>query len=202
VTVTAILLAAGESSRMGTPKPLLDWGGQTLIEYQIAQLKHPPVDDVVVVLGHRAEAIRPLAERAGARVIINEVYQRKGRASSLRAGASAIPDDVRAVLVLHVDQPRPHSIIERLLQTHNENKNLISVPSHEGKRGHPTVLDGWLLPDLRTVRERTQGMRALIERYEESVAEVPFESDIVLLDINSPTEYKKAKERYFEQVTR
>jgi len=202
VTVAAILLAAGESSRMGTPKPLLDWGGQTLIEYQIAQLKQPPVEDVVVVLGHRAEVIRPLAERAGARVIINEVYQGKGRAGSLRAGASAIPDGTRAVLVLNVDQPRPHSVIERLVRSHQQAENLISVPLCEGKRGHPLVLDGWLLPDLRTVRERTQGMRALLERYEESVAEVPFESNIVLLDINSPAEYKKAKESYFEQVTR
>jgi len=202
MTVTAILLAAGESTRMGAPKPLLDWGGQTLIEYQIAQLRQPPIDDVVVALGHRAEVIRPLAESAGARVVINEVYQRKGRAGSLRAAARAVPDNTRAVLVLSVDQPRPHAVIKRLVEIHQQAENLISVPSFEGKRGHPPVLDGWLLPDLRTVRERTQGIRALIERYEASVVEIPFDSDVVLLDINSLDEYEEARERYFEQVTR
>ncbi|MFB3093327.1 MAG: NTP transferase domain-containing protein, partial [Dehalococcoidia bacterium] len=57
MTVAAILLAGGESSRMGTAKPLLEWGGNTLIEYQLAQLKEPPVERVVVVLGHRADEV-------------------------------------------------------------------------------------------------------------------------------------------------
>ncbi|TET97337.1 MAG: hypothetical protein E3J29_04625 [Dehalococcoidia bacterium] len=55
MTVTAILLAAGESSRMGLPKPLLEWDGYTLIEYQLAQLKGPPIDRVVDVLGQRGD---------------------------------------------------------------------------------------------------------------------------------------------------
>lgn len=187
---------------MGTPKPLLDWNGQTLIEYQISQLRQPPVADLVVVLGHRAELIRPIAEAAGARVVINEMYQRKGRAGSLRIGAAAIADDARAILVLHVDQPRPHFVIEKLVETHCNNENLISIPTFEGKRGHPALLDGWLLPDLRNVRERTQGMRALIDRYGASVVEVPFDSDVVLLDINSRDEYERARENYFARVTR
>ncbi len=202
MSVAAILLAAGESTRMGTPKALLDWGGQSLVEYQVAQLMQLTIDDVVVVLGHRADQIRPVVEKAGARVVINELYERKGRASSLRAGAGAVADETRVVLVLNVDQPRPHALIARLLQTHREHENLISVPTFEGKRGHPVVLDGWLLPDLRSVRERTQGMRALMTRYEASVVDVPFDSDVVLLDINSPDEYERAKAIYFDQVTK
>ena len=67
MTVAAILLAGGESSRMGVPKPLLEWGGYTLIEYQLAQLKGPPLDRVVVVLGHRADDVLPYVRSAGAR---------------------------------------------------------------------------------------------------------------------------------------
>ncbi len=94
MTVAAILLAGGESSRMGVPKPLLEWGGYTLIEYQLAQLKGPPVDRVVVVLGHRADEVLPYVRSAGPDVVgvINELYA-EGRASSLRVGAAALPDN-------------------------------------------------------------------------------------------------------------
>src|SRR3989304_5515610 len=81
--------AGGETPRMGAPKPLLEWGGYTLIEYQLAQLKRSPVDQVVVVLGHRADEIRPLVHRAGALAVINELYA-EGRASSVRVGAAAL----------------------------------------------------------------------------------------------------------------
>ncbi len=80
--VAAILLAAGESQRMGSLKPLLAWQGATLIEYQIAQLREAGVADVIAVLGRRAQDILPLVTAAGARGIINENY-REGRASSL-----------------------------------------------------------------------------------------------------------------------
>ncbi len=183
---------------MGTPKPLLQWGGQTLIEYQLSQLAQPPVDHVVVVLGHRAEALRPFVEAACGNVVVNELYSSRGRASSLRAGAGAVADDARTVLVLHVDQPRPHALIERLIEAHQRLGKLITVPTFEGRRGHPTVLDGWLIPELRTVHERTQGLRAVLLRYAESVAEAPFESDVVLLDLNTPEDYARAKAAYFQ----
>jgi len=117
MSVAAILLAAGESYRMGTPKPLLEWGGSTLVKYQLVQLKGPPVDRVVVVLGYGADVIRPLVHGASADVVINERYT-EGRASSLQVGAAALGEDTEAVLVLNVDQPRPRRIIERLLREH------------------------------------------------------------------------------------
>src|SRR5881296_914150 len=127
MTVAAILLAGGESSRMGQPKALLPWGDQRLVEYQIDQLLQPPIERVFVVLGHEAERITPVIDRAGAEVLVNELYKR-GRAS-----------------------------------------NVITVPTFEGKRGHPTVVDGWLLPELRRVRERTEGLRGFLDQHEADV---------------------------------
>src|SRR3990172_8443005 len=74
MTVAAILLAGGESTRMGVPKPLLEWGGYRLIEYQLAQLKGPPVDRVVVVLGHGADDVLPFVRSADAHAVVNEPY--------------------------------------------------------------------------------------------------------------------------------
>lgn len=199
MAVAAILLAAGESQRMGDAKALLPWGGQTLIEYQLSQLMQPPIDRVLVVLGHLAAQIRPIVDTTGAEVVINEMYER-GRASSLKVGVRSLPDDTRTILVLNVDQARPHSVLQRLLEAHTSSGSMLTLPTFSGQRGHPAIIDGWLLPELRTVHERTQGLRALVERHSAIVNEVPFDSNIVLLDINTPEEYEKARNTYFQKV--
>ncbi len=196
MTVAAILLAGGESSRMGAPKPLLEWDGYTLIEYQLAQLKGPPVDRVVVVLGHRADEVLPHVHRAGAQAVVNELYA-QGRASSLRVGAAVLPEDTASIIVLNVDQPRPHDVMARLVDVHRRSSNLITIPTYERRRGHPPVLDGSLLPELRAVNEATLGLRAIIEKHAEDVSELAFETESVLLDLNRPQEYQKARASYF-----
>src|SRR5439155_27288394 len=115
MTVAAILLAGGESSRMGQPKALLPWGDQKLVEYQIDQLRQPPVERVVVVLGHDAERKRPVVEKVGAEVIINELYKR-GSASSIRAVALEIADDSRTIAVLDVEQTRTRRVHPRQIE--------------------------------------------------------------------------------------
>jgi molybdenum cofactor cytidylyltransferase len=196
MTVAAILLAAGESARMGSPKPLLDWGGQTLIEYQLVQLSRPPVERVVAVLGDRADELTAYVRDAGALAVVNERFA-EGRASSVRAGAAALPDDTEAVLILAVDQPRPHDVIARLVDVHRLSGSLITVPTFEERRGHPPVLDGSLLPELRQVQEETRGLRAVIAAHEDDLSELAFETPVVLLDVNDPDEYERARESYF-----
>jgi molybdenum cofactor cytidylyltransferase len=197
MTVAAILLAAGESTRMGRPKALLEWTpSQTLIEYQIDELRQPPVERVIAVLGHEADRVRPVAELAGGEVIVNELYKR-GRASSLRSGARALADDTRTIVLLDVDQPRPRIIIQRLIENHIRASSMITVPTFEGQRGHPTVIDGWLLPELRRVRERSQGLRGLLEGHETDIVELPFDSEVVVLGMNTPQEYEATKAKFF-----
>jgi CTP:molybdopterin cytidylyltransferase MocA len=199
--VVAILLAGGESSRMGTPKPLLEWGGSTLVEYQIAQLREAGADKVIVVLGYRADEVLPHVHRAGAHAIINELYA-EGRASSVRVAAGALPEDIGAVVLLNVDQPRPAWVTSRLLDEHRRERALITVPIFEGKRGHPVVFDARLGPELREVREATEGLRAVMQSRAAEVLEVPFDTPVVVLDMNVREEYEKAKTTYFEQVKR
>jgi molybdenum cofactor cytidylyltransferase len=128
--------------------------------------------------------------------VVNELYA-EGRASSLRLGLAALPDETTAILVLGVDQPRPHDVIARLVDAHRHSGSLITVPTYDEKRGHPPLLDGSLLPELREVNEATQGLRAVIERHAADVNELPFETSAVLLDLNRPQEYQKARASYF-----
>jgi molybdenum cofactor cytidylyltransferase len=177
---------------MGRPKPLLDWNGGTLIEYQLAQLRQAGVRRLVAVLGHAADEILPFVRRAGAQAVINELYT-EGRASSLRVGAAALPDDTDEIVVLNVDQPRPAPVTERLLAEHRSRRSLITVPVFRGKRGHPVVFDGSLLSELREVREETQGLRAVLERHQQTLNEVEFDTPLVLLDMNLPKDYEEAR---------
>ncbi len=188
--IVAILLAAGESTRMGSPKPLLPWHGATLIEYQIAQLREAGAGDVIAVLGQHAEDVLPLVTGAGGRAVVNESY-REGRASSLRAGAAAV-ESGETVVVISVDQPRPAAVTRRLLAEHTSG---ITVPAHAGHRGHPVVLDGALLSELREAGEASQGLRGVIARHAAEVHEVPFDSTEVLLDLNTPEDYQRATAR-------
>ncbi|MCH8995240.1 MAG: nucleotidyltransferase family protein [Chloroflexi bacterium] len=190
----AILLAAGESARMGRPKPLLPWGGVTLIEYQVGELRAAGVDDLIVVLGHAADEVRPRVPQ-GTRIVVNEAY-REGRASSLRAGASALADDADPIVVLSVDQPRPRDVIETLLAAHREHAATITVPIAQGRRGHPVVLAGSLLPELRAASEESQGLRGVIAAHQDELFEVELASPAVLLDINTPEQYEEALARY------
>jgi molybdenum cofactor cytidylyltransferase len=200
VSIAAILLAASESARMGEPKPLLPWGETTLIEYQLGELAASGLDDIVVVLGYEAERVRPLVSTAGVRVVVNEGY-RQGWTGSLRVGAAAVPDDAEAVLVLNVDQPRPRTLLLRLLEAHRKGGAAITVPTYEGRRGQPTVVAGALLEELRAVDEESLGLRGLLERHRQEVQEVPVASPLVLLDMNTPEEYERAR-RDFPKLAR
>ena len=83
------------------------------------------------------------------------------------------------------------------MDAHRHSGSLITVPTYDEKRGHPPLLDGSLLPELREVNEATQGLHAVIERHSADVHELPFETSAVLLDLNRPQEYQKARASYF-----
>ncbi len=188
----ALLLAAGESARMGRPKALLPWQGGTLVEFQIEQLLAGGMERVVLVLGHEAEAVRlvasPLARTA---IIFNQDYA-TGKTSSVRAGLEAIPNHADAVLVLAVDQPRPAGLIRRLCQAHETSDALITVPSFGGRHGHPTIFSRELFPEMRNIREETQGLRAVRHRHRERTEVIETATRVPLIDINTPEEYQDA----------
>ncbi|MEE9198817.1 MAG: NTP transferase domain-containing protein, partial [Dehalococcoidia bacterium] len=116
--ISAILLAAGLSTRMERNKALLPWLGSTLLEYQLRQLARSRVKQTVLVLGHEAEILRPLASGVpGLRVAVNPHYE-KGRAGSVVTGVKALDPCTSVVLILGVDQPRPAELIDQLIQSH------------------------------------------------------------------------------------
>lgn len=188
----AIVLAAGRSERMGQPKALLPWGNRPLIAYQIAGLAAAGCLPVIVVLGHDADDIVPAVTDPVAEVVINARYT-EGRASSLRAGAQAVPHDAEAVVVLSVDQPRPTEVIARLLAEHDRGHALVTQPTYRGRRGHPVVISAALLPELRQVTEESLGLRAVLRAHTAQTRLVPFDDSVVTVDLNTLEDVRAAR---------
>jgi molybdenum cofactor cytidylyltransferase len=190
MAIASILLAAGESTRMGRLKQLLPWGGTTLIDWQVRQLMEAGVDNVVVVLGHGANDVRP-AVPPETLVTLNESYM-QGRASSLRRGAQAIDAAPDALLILSVDQPRPAWLSKRLIERWQLDMPLIVSPRFADGFGHPVLLDGTLLPELREADEESLGLRAVIERHLGAAAEEVIRNSRINVDLNTPDDYEAA----------
>jgi molybdenum cofactor cytidylyltransferase len=187
--VSAILLAAGESTRMGRQKALLAWEGTTLIEYQLAQLAVvDEIREIIVVTGHEPDGVTEIASEAVRTRVVHNGDYRTGKVGSILAGLAAVSKDCTAILLLAVDQPRPSSLIRRVVDAHIANDAFITVPASDGHRGHPIIFTSTLRADLAAIDEETLGVRALLDRHAASVSIVEVSDTAVLLDVNSPAD--------------
>jgi molybdenum cofactor cytidylyltransferase len=190
----AVILAAGASQRMGTPKALLPWAGTTLLDHAVQQARAAGIAHVVVVLG---PATQPLADApwlADVHVRFNPDPE-TGRSASIRIGSDALPDDVEAVLVQSVDQPCESDVLTSLFAALEagsaEVEVEVAVPTYAGRRGHPICLSGRLLSELRAVSEQEQGLRSIVRRHAQ--LEVPVSRASVVWNLNDPAAYAAAR---------
>jgi CTP:molybdopterin cytidylyltransferase MocA len=194
---SAIVLAAGISDRMGALKPLLDWGGQPLVRYHVEQLRQAGADEVIVVLGYRADDVSRHLRGVTCRIMFNPRYQ-LGRAGSLRIGAKAANRDADRILIADVDHPRPAAFLRALYEAHRP-ENDYTIPVHRGKRGHPVVVAGRLREELMRADDATLGLRGILEAHRERHGEVDA-GDLLDLTFNTPEEYQAARARFFSTV--
>ncbi len=193
-----ILLAAGESSRMGKPKALLPWRGTTLVEYQMNSLIQGGCSNVVAVTGKfDAEMAPMLRERPSIIRAYNPKYI-EGKTTSIKAGIWGLPDGVKSIVILAVDQPRPSWVIEETLRLHAESGADVTTPRHDGHGGHPLIFDASLRSELLAINEETQGVREIFRNPEINHHRIEFNSAIVHVDINTPEAYEKALSTYAE----
>ena len=191
--VWAILLAAGESSRMGQLKALLPWRDTTLLEYQLHSLLDAGVGRVIVVLGHDADRLKPLVESADrASWTVNPDYL-QGKTTSLKTGVAALASQqVSDVLLLNVDQPRSADTVRTLLERHLASSYRITIPTHGGKGGHPILIAAELIPELAEIEEESLGLKAVVRRHADATERFELDDPSVLLDLNTPEQYQKA----------
>ena len=188
---------------MGTLKALLDWHGRSLIMHQIVSLREAGADEVVVVLGHRADELqariganRDVYLAGNVRCVINADYA-QGKTTSIKTGLRGItapaPDHPGVILMLNVDQPRSPGIIRDVLDAHRANPDaLITVPTHNGKGGHPIAISRALYRELLDITEATLGIRAITQRHAAQIQRVELGAPELLWDVNTPEQYRAA----------
>ncbi len=190
--IAAVVLSAGESSRMGRPKALLPIEGETFIGRIVASLKQTQVGKIVVVLGHNSDllaaAIRPLAVE----ILINPNYK-LGQLSSLQVAVrNLLPDaDCDGMLVHLVDHPYiDASLVDRMIQQFYESKKDIIVPRCHGKRGHPVLFSRALFGELLDA-PMDQGAKAVVNAHGNGTLEIDTDEKGITVDIDTPELYRQ-----------
>ncbi|MCP5149556.1 MAG: NTP transferase domain-containing protein [Ectothiorhodospiraceae bacterium] len=185
--VAALVLAAGQSRRMGAINKLVqEVDGVAMVARAVDAARAAATHGVWVVTGHEPEAVRRALGGREVGLVHNPLYA-DGLSTSLAAGIAALPDDVEAVVVLLGDMPRVSArVVDRLIAAFDpvEGRS-ICVPTWRGKRGNPVLWARRFFPEMETLRGDV-GARHLIGEHDDVVCEVAMDDDAVLLDVDSP----------------
>ena len=190
--IAAIVLAAGASARMGRPKLVLPMSdGRALVRVAVEQMLRASLDDVVVVLGGEADAVREALAGLPIREVVNPRYA-EGQSTSLRAGLDALRPETTAALVALGDQPLPDpGVIARLVEALRATGRPIAAPVYRDGRGNPVLFAASLFEELRAVAG-DRGGREVVARDPSRVAEVLVDAPMPA-DIDTPEDYEAAR---------
>lgn len=192
--ISAIVLAAGQSKRMGRAKQLLPFGSGTILESVIMSLAESKVDEIILVLGHRGEEIRESLACRPAKTVINPRYE-EGMSSSIICGMNAVDEHADAVMIVLGDQPLISSdVIDKLAQEYRSGEKGIVVPLCKMRRGNPVIFDIKYREKLSALRGDIGG-KTIVDSDSGDVLEVDIESDAVIQDIDEKDEYLRQLEK-------
>jgi len=188
--IWAMILAAGESKRMGKPKLLLPFKNKTIIETLIEKVIPSKVDNVLVVLGSDSKKIEEKIKRFSLKITVNPHFK-KGMLSSIQWGFKALPENNQAVLVLLGDQPAVSTaIIDKIIHAYQKTGKGIVLPVYNKERGHPVLIDLKYRNEVEGLSHEV-GLRGLVYSHPEDIMEVKVKIPSILRDIDYPEDYKK-----------
>ncbi|MFZ5877979.1 MAG: nucleotidyltransferase family protein [Chloroflexota bacterium] len=190
--ITAVILAAGQSKRMGQPKMLLPWGGSTVLQTVISAFRSAGVDEVLVVTGGAREAVETLVGDS-ARTVFNAHHLTGGMLSSIQAGLAQAHPEAGAAFIALGDQPQvqPRTILA-LLESHQRAGAGLIVPSYQQRRGHPWLVERALWQELLCLPAPLT-MRDFLNRHADAIHYVDAQDDSVLADLDTPEDYLKSR---------
>lgn len=188
VSVSAILLAAGQATRMGKLKQLLPFRGKTLVEWALAPLIHPAVAEVVAVVGCQAQEVSKFLAPYSVKIARNERFA-EGMGSSIQRGLQEIDPRAGAVLIALGDQPGiPPSVVTQVIEAYKTSEKRIVIPVTAGHRGHPVLFDLSLKQEILEA-SREVGLRGVVRAHRDDILEVAVESEGILEDVDTPEDY-------------
>ena len=197
--LAGVVLAAGESRRMGRPKQLLPFGERTILERVVDTLLTAGVGEVIVVLGHLADRVGAVLGDRPVKAVVNEAY-RQGMLSSIKCGVQAIGPEHDAVLLALGDQPQiDTAVVSEVIRAYRAGNAGIVIPRYGAKNGHPIIIN------LQTYREAILnlpmhvGLNALMQECVDDVRLIDVATEDIIRDIDVPEDYTRELARFTER---
>ena len=191
--ISCILLAAGASTRFGSPKALARLGAVTVIEHLQNTLIHSNIDEIIVVLGDRVDSIKlHILKHKKVRFVYNKDYN-LGQTSSLQTGLRLALSQSRGFMVLPVDSPLVKSpTLNILIDEFCKKQPGILIPTFQGKKGHPPIFSARMKTDLLGL-DFTCGLNAFEHQHEANVFLFAVEDEGIIKSFNTPQEFEAIK---------
>ena len=196
---TAVILAAGLSSRMKDFKPLLAVDGRTAIEGLVEAAQGAGIKDIVVVTGYRREDLQPVIRRYELTEAFNPAYE-TGMFSSIRAGiAKAAEQKYKGTLLIPVDCPLISiSVLRKVM---DEADGHFAVPTYEGKKGHPLYIPAGFYDEILT-HDGEGGLKTITDRYWDQMDRIPVNEEGCIMDMDTPEGYEEIRQFVEQGFTR
>jgi molybdenum cofactor cytidylyltransferase len=194
--LAAVILSGGASRRMGSPKALLPYQGQSFLEHLLQITVHEKIGVRRVVLGADAEPIANAVKLRNEEVVLNEDWER-GQLSSIQAALRTLPPDSDGMLLCLVDHPLiSANLVDSLIAAFYSSKSLIVLPAYEGRRGHPVIFSSALYAEL-LAAPLDKGARAVVWSHASDIAEVQTDEQGCLLNLNDVDALAKFQSKLF-----
>lgn len=188
----AIVLAAGLSTRMGQPKLLLNWGGQTVLQTVLQTLHIAGIDHIIVVLGANKEKIEESIRQLAfcVETVFNPDFANGEMTDSIKVGLSVLTPEVSCVLIVLGDQPQMQvETVRKVMNARSNTAGRIIVPSYQFRRGHPWLVDRALFGELAQLNP-TFTMRDFLRKHHQEIFYLEVDTPSVLQDLDTPQEYQ------------
>jgi molybdenum cofactor cytidylyltransferase len=191
--ISAVVLAAGQSKRMGQQKMLLPWGNITVIEKVIETLLNSGIDDIHIVVGGSYKQIIKILREYQLEFIINKNYRNGEMLTSLKLGIKSLHNDTEAALIVLGDQPQiESSIVQAILNRFKSSHNPIVVPSYKMKRGHPLLISRQLWKSL-LMLNTPMTLRDFLDENSKLIDYLIVNNSSVIQDLDTPDDYFRYK---------
>jgi molybdenum cofactor cytidylyltransferase len=188
--ITAIILAAGESKRMGEPKMLMPWGKSTVLQTVISTFQAAGVKDILVVTGGAHQHVEELIGKT-VETVFNENYQDGEMLSSIQLGLSVKMREASAALICLGDQPQVEErSVRRICNAFLASKSQIVVPSYQMQRGHPWLIARSLWDELIAMKP-PKTSRDFLKKHARAINYVEVDTASVIADLDTPQDYLK-----------
>jgi molybdenum cofactor cytidylyltransferase len=191
--ISAIILAAGESKRMGQPKMLLPWGEVTVLEHVIITFQNAGIEDIIVVTGGAHQEVEKLVHSRKVRSIFNRKFSNGEMLSSIQCGLRSLTDQATATLIGLGDQPQVQEGTVRLIcKTFSEKESRLIVPSFHMRRGHPWLVQRSLWNPLLEMRS-PYSPRDFLNQHADEIQYVQVDNASILADLDTPDDYQRSR---------